>query len=210
MTAALTIAVLLAVSVSVVRVASVALRLTGLPEAVSRFQCLSALTGTGFTTHESEMIVNYPVRRRILVALMIFGNLGLVSVSATFIVTFVQIGSNQQAIFVQALAFASAIGVILAMTFLKPLDRAMCGMVAIILARLTSLGKRRYQRILQLDDGYSIAEHKVRGACDRARIHSHKPRWRARRIRNSWPQTHLPERPCRPQRQIPRFQSCRE
>ena len=52
-TAALTIAVLRALSVSVVRVAGVAMRLTGLPEAVARFQCSSALTGTGFTTHKA-------------------------------------------------------------------------------------------------------------------------------------------------------------
>lgn len=166
MTAALTIAVLLALSVSVVRVADVAMRLTGLPEAVARFQCLSALTGTGFTTHESEMIVNYPIRRRILVSLMIFGNLGVVSVSATFIVAFVGAGANQQAILMQALAFAVAIGVVVAMTTFRPLDRAMCGLVAVILAKLTSLGNQRYQRILQLDDGYSVSEHTVVGSCD--------------------------------------------
>ena len=50
MGAALSILVLLSVSVFVVRLASVALRLTGLPEGVARFQALSAFTGTGYTT----------------------------------------------------------------------------------------------------------------------------------------------------------------
>ena len=53
MGAALTIAVLLALSVSLVRIAGVAMRLTGLSEGVARFQCLSAPTGTGFTRHEA-------------------------------------------------------------------------------------------------------------------------------------------------------------
>ncbi|HUT51477.1 MAG TPA: hypothetical protein VM325_19285 [Alphaproteobacteria bacterium] len=79
MAAALTIAVLFSFSFIVVRIAAVAMRITGLAENVARFQCVSALTGAGFTTTESEMIVNYPIRRRIIVALMVLGNMGLVS-----------------------------------------------------------------------------------------------------------------------------------
>lgn len=75
MGAALSIFAILTISVFIVRVASVALRLTGLAEESARFQALSAFTGTGFTTSESEMVVNYPVRRRILSLLMIIGNL---------------------------------------------------------------------------------------------------------------------------------------
>ena len=52
------------------------MRLTGLAQNVATFQCISALSGTGFTTSESEKIVNYPVRRRILIVLMLFGNSG--------------------------------------------------------------------------------------------------------------------------------------
>ena len=89
MAAALTIAVLFTFSFVVVRIAAVAMRLTGLPEKVARFQCVSALTGAGFTTSESEMIVNYPVRRRLIVILMVLGNLGLVSTASTLIVSFV-------------------------------------------------------------------------------------------------------------------------
>ena len=161
MAAALTIAVLLAISVSVVRVAGVAMRLTGLPETVARFQCLSALTGTGFTTHESEMIVNYPIRRRILVALMIIGNLGLVSVAGTFIVALVDAGQGASAIVWQVFTIIAAMAVVFIMTTFKRLDRVMCDAVGALLMKTTSLGTRHYQRILQLDDGYSIAEHTI-------------------------------------------------
>jgi len=80
MIAAVSLVLIFALSFFLVRVFAVALRLTGLPEHSARFQAISALTGTGFTTSEAEMIVNYPIRRRIIVVLMLFGNLGIVSV----------------------------------------------------------------------------------------------------------------------------------
>lgn len=165
MAAALTIAVLLAISVMVVRVAAVAMRLTGLPESVARFQSISALTGTGFTTHEAEMIVNYPIRRKILVALMIVGNLGLVSLASTFIVTFVDSGrTSVDATLVQLVTIVAAAGVVFMLTTNKALDRSMCKLVGAMLSKATSLGKRRYLPLLQLDEGHSIAEHVFHGA----------------------------------------------
>jgi hypothetical protein len=72
------------------RVAAVALRLTELGESAARFQALSAISGAGFTTKESEFIVNYPVRRQIVSILIIIGNLGLVTVMATLVASLVQ------------------------------------------------------------------------------------------------------------------------
>ena len=66
MGAAITLLVILTVSVFIVRVAAVALRLTGMPAEVARFQARSAFSGTGFTTSESEAIVNHPIRRRLI------------------------------------------------------------------------------------------------------------------------------------------------
>lgn len=163
MAAGLTIAILLALSVALVRIAAVAMRLTGLPEHIARFQCMSALTGTGFTTQESEMIVNYPIRRRVLVALMVLGNLGMVSVGTTFIVAFVGTDHDPDAVTMQVVIIILAIGFTLFVMTNKRLDRIMCSFIGFILSRTTSLGKRRYQSILQLDNGFSIAEHVVTG-----------------------------------------------
>lgn len=76
---------LLAVMVSflIVRAASIALMMTGLEKKKARFQALSAFTGTGFTTKESESIVNHPRRRQIIRYLMISGNAGIVTVIVT-------------------------------------------------------------------------------------------------------------------------------
>ncbi len=164
MAAALTIAVIFMVSFTVVRIAAVAMRLTGLPETVARLQCLSALTGTGFTTSESEMIVNYPVRRRILGLLMVTGNLGLASVAATLIVSLVDTEPRAGAIAWQAAMMAIAVAIVVTVMSRAIVDRAMCGLIGKILLRTTTLGKRHYHRVLQVDTGYSVTEHQYRGA----------------------------------------------
>ncbi|MCX6005379.1 MAG: potassium transporter TrkA, partial [Chloroflexi bacterium] len=42
---------------------SVALEATGMQRSRAHFQALSALSGTGFTTKDSEAVVNHSVRR---------------------------------------------------------------------------------------------------------------------------------------------------
>lgn len=68
------------ISFFVVRVGAIALRMTGVERPKAVFQALSAFTGTGFTTREAEMVVNNPIRRKIISILMIFGNAGIVAV----------------------------------------------------------------------------------------------------------------------------------
>jgi hypothetical protein len=71
-------------SFTVVRIGAVAFELTGLEWSLAKFQALSCFTGTGFTTKESELIVNNIQRRHIASFLMILGNAGLVTIIATF------------------------------------------------------------------------------------------------------------------------------
>ncbi len=54
-----------------IEILSIVLKLTGLELSKARFQVISILTHTGFTTRESELIVQHPTRRRIASALMI-------------------------------------------------------------------------------------------------------------------------------------------
>lgn len=78
---------LLAILVSMlfVRAGAIALVMTGMHYEQARFQALSAFTATGFTTREAERVVNHPVRRKIVSALMVGGYAGIatVIVSAT-------------------------------------------------------------------------------------------------------------------------------
>jgi len=159
MGAALTIAILLMVSLLIIKVATVAMRLTGLPETVARFQCISALTGTGFTTTEAEMIVNYPIRRRIVITLMVVGNFGIVSVSSTFIVAFIGIGAHGEAILFQALMILFAVIMTFVIMLNQSLDRFLSKITARILSYTTDIEHRGFHRVFQVSDGYSISEH---------------------------------------------------
>ena len=70
----------LGLSLLITRLASTALMLTGLSKEAARFQARSAFTGTGFTTHEAEKVVNHPVRRRVIALLMICRSAGLITI----------------------------------------------------------------------------------------------------------------------------------
>ena len=77
----------LALSLILTRVATVALTMTGLSEEVAKFQARSAFTGTGFTTKEAENVVNHPVRRKIIGMLMIIRSAGLVTIILSLILS---------------------------------------------------------------------------------------------------------------------------
>lgn len=66
-----------------IRAAAIALMMTGLEKNKARFQALSAFSGTGFTTKEAELVINHPIRRKIVTWLMIMGNAGIVTVIIT-------------------------------------------------------------------------------------------------------------------------------
>ncbi len=60
-------------------------RLTGLPAEKARFQVISLLTGTGFTTRESELILSSRRRRRLARITMLFGYVFNVTIVSVFI-----------------------------------------------------------------------------------------------------------------------------
>jgi len=89
MVALFSLLVLVTVSLLITHIATIALTLTGLSQEVVRFQARSAFTGVGFTTNESEKVVEHPVRRRIIMVLMLLGNVGVITVMSSLILTFV-------------------------------------------------------------------------------------------------------------------------
>ncbi|MBL9165694.1 MAG: TrkA C-terminal domain-containing protein [Planctomycetaceae bacterium] len=88
MGAVFTVLIVLTCSLVVVRVATVGLTLTGLSKDLAQFQALSAFTGVGFTTRESEEIVSHPIRRRIVMHLMLLGHGGIVIAVASVMLSF--------------------------------------------------------------------------------------------------------------------------
>jgi len=61
MIAIISLLLVVLLSIIVTRVASIALTHTGISREAARFQARSAFTGSGFTTNESEMVVNHPI-----------------------------------------------------------------------------------------------------------------------------------------------------
>ena len=86
----------LTLSLLVTRLATSALMLTGVSHQLARLQALSALTGVGFTTSESERIVDHPVRRRILILMMLVGNAGFVTEASTLVLSFVGVTTRAE------------------------------------------------------------------------------------------------------------------
>lgn len=159
MIAAISVLLILGISFFLIRLAAVALKLTGMAEANARFQAISALTGTGFTTTEAEMIANFPIRRKIVSWLMIFGNLGIISVLSTLMISFIRTDPNVGSILTQ-LAWIIGASVIFFAIMLTPfVDRFFCGAISLLLEKLTFLGGRHYQKLLQVGHDFSVSEH---------------------------------------------------
>ena len=70
-------------------------RLTGLTEEKARFQVISLLTNSGFTTQESEAVVSSKIRRRLARATMLFGYAFTVTIVSTTVNFFMTLGKSE-------------------------------------------------------------------------------------------------------------------
>lgn len=90
--------VLVTLSLIVTRVGAAALEATGVSRDLAQFQARSAFTGVGYTTAEAESVAGHPVRRRLILLLMLLGNAGLVSVVASLVLGFSGTGGRDAAV----------------------------------------------------------------------------------------------------------------
>lgn len=157
MVAIATLLVVVTVTLIINRVGAIALMTTGLSQEVANFQARSALTGVGFTTTETELIVNHPVRRRIVLTLMLLGNAGLVTIIATLVVGFADTGSPVDTLLKLAL-LAGGLALILIAARSRAIDSIMSAVIAWSLRRFTQLEVRDYVQLLNLSADYAVAE----------------------------------------------------
>lgn len=151
-----TVAIIVLVSLLASRIATMALMLTGLSREAARFQARSTLTGVGFTTTESETIVNHPVRRRIVLTLMIVGSAGIVTVIATLMLSFVN--ADREQAFERVALLAGALLVLLLLARSDRVDRVLMKVIGRALRRWTDLDARDYVGLLHLGGGYGVNE----------------------------------------------------
>ncbi|NJP04294.1 MAG: potassium transporter TrkA [Chloroflexaceae bacterium] len=151
------IIIVLILSLLITRIASVALTLTGLSQESARFQARSAFTGVGFTTTEAERVVNHPVRRRILMVLMLLGNAGIVTAMASLMLTFTGTEQNT-AVFWRIVWLGLALLVLWIAATSSWIDRHLSSLVGWALKRWTKLEVRDYARVMHLAGEYGISE----------------------------------------------------
>ena len=156
MLAVASLLIILLASLIVARVATVLLTSTGLAQESARFQARSALTGVGFTTTEAESVVNHPVRRRVVMALMLIGSAGIVTAVASLMLSFAGAEGRQS-----WTRLALILGGLLTLFLLarsKYADRLLQRAVRWALARWSDLDVRDYASLLHVAGGYTVME----------------------------------------------------
>lgn len=149
------------------RIATIALTLTGMSRQSARFQARSALSGTGFTTSEAESVANHPVRRRIVMMLMLTGNAGIVATIGTLAATtsrtvVARSSGGGLPLWLTYVLIIVAVGMVLWIMGLRPVDRALSRVIRRGLRRYTDLEVRDYEALLEIHGGFSISELLVR------------------------------------------------
>jgi len=151
---------ILCVSLIVTRVASVALEHTGLSRDAARFQARSAFTGVGFTTSEAESVVTGPVRRRIIMSLMLVGNVGIVSAMAASLLSAIDL-RTQEGVGLLVALLVGGVATLCAISASRTIDRQMCRWISWAIERWTEIDAQDYARLLHLRDEYGVARFRV-------------------------------------------------
>ena len=160
MIAAITLFLVVALSALITKIATIALTHTGLSTHSARFQARSAYTGAGFTTSESEKIMNHPVRRKIIFNLMLIGNAGIVTVMSSLILTFVLPNTLMSKLYGLIIV---VVGMSLVWWAIRSrwVDRGLSKLINKMLKKYTDIEVQDYAEVLHLKDDYKISEKKV-------------------------------------------------
>lgn len=148
------------VSLLVVRVGSTALMMTGLSWDAASFQSYSAFFGVGFTTKEAELVVNHPVRRRIIRDLILAGNVGLTSALATLIVTLLQ-GRTEGDTFKMLAWLAGGLVTLFFIARMTWVQKALDHVIQHTLERAGLVRALDYELLLRIQHGYVVSEIEV-------------------------------------------------
>jgi hypothetical protein len=153
--------IVLGLSLLVTRVATVALSMTGLSHQVAKFQARSAFTGTGFTTSETEKVVGHPVRRQIIMLLMIIRSAGLVTIIISLILSLAGTGKDITIIF-RLLWLLGGVIFIWLLAKSKLIDKYLQNLIQWALNKWTNLDTRDYVSLLRLSGQYRVMDIQVR------------------------------------------------
>ena len=160
MTVLISVFAVVLVALIVHRVATVALTITGMSHEAARFQARSAISGVGFTTREAEEVAAHPVRRRIVMTLMLVGSAGIVGAVASLMLSFTGI-RNGQAVD-RVLVLVAGLFVVWLLIRSPWVDRHLSRLIRRLLNRVSDLEARDYASLLDLGGEYTVMELAVR------------------------------------------------
>ena len=163
MAAVLSLLTVISLSVLIVRIATVALMLTGLSRPLARFQARSAFTGAGFTTKESEQVTNHPVRRQIISTLILLGNAGIITTVSAVVAGVVAVERSGRdgdglPIWARVALLLGGLGLLAVLAFSKWVDRRISRLIFKMLKKYTTLDVRDYSNLMHLGGAYGISE----------------------------------------------------
>jgi hypothetical protein len=156
MAAIISLLVVLTFSILITRIATVALVLTGLSREAARFQARSAFTGVGYTTGEAEDLVNHPVRRRIILILMLLGNVGIITAMSSLILGFIQ--SDSGGLTLRIVLLIAGLGALWILGTSQWVDRRLSRVISWALSRYTRLEAKDYASLLRLAGEYRVTD----------------------------------------------------
>lgn len=156
MLAILTLIFVVGISMLVTKIAAIALEHTGMERERARFQARSAFTGAGFTTSESEQVVKHPVRRKIIMNLLLLGNAGVVTAISTLIIGFTS--QNDGGHRDEIIILIVGILMLYLTTRSRKLERFLDKILTELITKYSGLRPRSFARLMTIMDDYEVME----------------------------------------------------
>ncbi len=153
--------IIIVVLLIIVEILSLGLRLTGLEREKATFQVISILTGTGFTTSESELITQHKARREIASMLMLVSYVGQATIIGA------GVGLLTSVVRVENVAVGGVIALVVAvLLFIIAKNKyAMNSVEKFIKKKIKKSSeensKRTVAQVLKLDDGFGVVEFMI-------------------------------------------------
>ena len=155
MEALIAFGIVITLALGAVRMGTLALQRTGLSRESASFQAQSAFMGVGFTTSESETVVNHPVRRRILRMLM-WGGYSGITVTVSTVVSGVGSSDGHLLRFLGLMLVTA--GVLLSVWQITSVRELADRLLTVVVARIPHLEVIDFEELLEFDKGYTVAQ----------------------------------------------------
>lgn len=158
----LIITVIFIVLWAIIEVLSVVFKLTGLEMSKARFQVISLITHTGFTTRESELILQHPTRRVIASSLMFISYIAQITLISVFLHLLTQ---NRQRLEIVAVVLVVVVVFIFVSTRNRYVSSRFNRFIEKLLKRQVqkSMEKQSVGQVLNIGADYSIYEILIDG-----------------------------------------------